>query len=144
MLRGINPLLNPDVLHALAAMGHGDTLAIVDSNFPGFSTASHTAYGKLLRMDCPMPEALEAVLSIFPIDSFVEHPVNSMQVVGDAKAVPEVIAEAAQLLDKQQIKIANLERFKFYEATKQSFTIIQTTESRIYANLILSKGVITK
>jgi L-fucose mutarotase len=95
-------------------------------------------------MDCLMPEALEAVLSIFPIDSFVEHPVNSMQVVGDAKAVPEVIAEAAQLLGKQQIKIASLERFKFYEATQQSFVIIQTTESRIYANLILSKGVISK
>lgn len=142
MLKGINPLLNPDVLHALAAMGHADTLAIVDSNFPAFSVASETVYKKVLRMDCSMPQALEAVLSLFPIDSFVDNPVNSMQVVGDPKEVPEVITEAAQILDQQQVQITSLERFEFYAATKQSFAIIQTTESRIYANLILSKGVI--
>ena len=143
MLIGINPLLNPDVLHALAAMGHGDTLAIVDSNFPAFSVASSTVYQKPLKIDCPMPQALEAILSLLPIDEFVDDPVNSMQVVGRPDEIPEVIAEAAQILKPQQVNITSLERFAFYKAAKQSFVIIQTTETRIYANLIISKGVIS-
>lgn len=143
MLKGIDPLLNPDILHALAAMGHGDTLAIVDSNFPAFSVASNTVYQQALRMDCSMPQALEAILSLFPIDSFVDDPVNSMQVVDDPDAIPEVIEEAGNILASQQIKIANIERFKFYEATKQAFVVIQTNETRIYGNLLISKGVIS-
>ncbi len=143
MLIGINPLLNPDLLHALALMGHGDCVAIVDSNFPAASVASTSGYPQVLRADCSMPEALTAILSVFPIDGFGSDPVCSMQVVGDAHAIPEAIAEAAVLLDRQQVAISGLERFAFYEAAKQAFVILQTAEGRLYGNLILRKGVVT-
>lgn len=143
MLIGINPLLNPKVLFALSAMGHGDTVALVDSNFPAFSTAKNTVYNKPLRMECSLPEAFAAVLSVLPIDEFVDSPINSMQVVGDSSTTPEVIVEAATKLNQQAFEINSLERFAFYEAAKQAFVIIQTNETRVYGNLLLSKGVIS-
>ena len=141
MLIGINPLINPDVLYVLAAMGHGDCIALVDSNFPATSIATHTIHPEVLRMDCSTPQALQAILSLFPLDTFVDDAVRSMQVVGDPHAIPAVIAEASPLLG-EQFTIQGIERYAFYEATKQSFAILQTGEQRIYGNLILRKGVI--
>jgi L-fucose mutarotase len=137
MLIGLNPLLSPDLLHALAAMGHGDEIAIVDSNFPATSCAQ-----RLLRMDgISATAALEAVLSLLPLDSYVDHSAHVMQVVGNAKAVPEAVAEFTAIIGARG-KVGSLERFAFYERAKQCFAIVQTGEGRLYGNIILTKGVI--
>jgi L-fucose mutarotase len=137
MLIGLNPLLSPDLLHALAAMGHGDELAIVDSNFPATSCAQ-----RLIRMDGISATAtLDAVLSLLPLDSFVEHSAHVMQVVGDAKAVPEAVAEFTAIVGARG-SVGGLERFAFYERAKRCFAIVHTGEGRLYGNIILTKGVI--
>jgi L-fucose mutarotase len=137
MLIGLNPLLSPDLLHALAAMGHGDEIAIVDSNFPATSCAQ-----RLIRMDGISATAtLDAVLSLLPLDSFVEHSAHVMQVVGDAKAVPEAVAEFTAIVGARG-SVGGLERFAFYERAKRCFAIVHTGEGRLYGNIILTKGVI--
>jgi len=82
MLKGINPLLNADVLHALRAMGHGDDLIIADTNFPSDSVARQTALGRLLRIDAPAAEVVKAVLSLYPLDTFVDDAAARMEIVG--------------------------------------------------------------
>lgn len=137
MLIGVNPLLSPDLLHALAAMGHGDEIAIVDSNFPGTACAK-----RLIRMDgVSATQALDAVLSLLPLDTFVEHSAHVMQVVGDAQAVPEAVADFAALIGARG-KVGSVERFTFYERARRCFAIVQTGEGRLYGNIILTKGVI--
>ncbi|WP_323007223.1 RbsD/FucU family protein [Pseudorhodobacter sp.] len=137
MLIGLNPLLSPDLLHALAAMGHGDEIAIVDSNFPGTACAR-----RLIRLDgISATETLAAVLSLLPLDSYVEHPANVMQVVGDAAAVPQAVAEFTALIGARG-NVGSVERFAFYERARQCFAIVQTGEGRLYGNIILTKGVI--
>lgn len=137
MLIGVNPLLSPDLLHALAAMGHGDEIAIVDSNFPGTSCAQ-----RLIRLDGVLAtQALEAVLSLLPLDSFVTHAAHVMQVVDDAKAVPEAVAEFTAIIGARG-KVGKVERFAFYERARRCFAIVQTGEGRLYGNIILTKGVI--
>lgn len=142
MLKGIDPLLGPDLLAVLAAMGHGDEIVIADANFPSESVARQTVHGRSLRMDCDAIRALTAVLSLLPLDDFEPDPVLTMQVVGDPDAVPEVVAEAAPVLAADGVKSAGLERFAFYDRAKKSFAVVQTAELRIYANFILRKGVI--
>ncbi|MGO4907402.1 RbsD/FucU family protein [Pseudorhodobacter sp. W20_MBD10_FR17] len=137
MLIGLNPLLSPDLLHALAAMGHGDEIAIVDSNFPATSCAK-----RLIRVDgISATTALDAVLSLLPLDSYVEHSAHVMQVVGDAKAVPEAVAEFTAIIGARG-RVGSVERFAFYERAKRCFAIVQTGEGRLYGNIILTKGVI--
>lgn len=137
MLIGLNPLLSPDLLHALAAMGHGDEIAIVDSNFPATSCAQ-----RLIRMDgISATVALDAALSLLPLDSYVEHSAHVMQVVGDAKAVPEAVAEFTAIIGARG-RVGGLERFAFYERAKRCFAIVQTGEGRLYGNIILTKGII--
>lgn len=137
MLIGLNPLLSPDLLHTLAAMGHGDEIAIVDSNFPATACAQ-----RLVRMDgVSAIAALEAVLSLLPLDSYVEHSAHVMQVVGDAKAVPEAVAGFTAMIGTRG-KVGSIERFAFYQRAKQCFAIVQTGEGRLYGNIILTKGVI--
>jgi L-fucose mutarotase len=137
MLIGLNPLLSPDLLHALAAMGHGDEIAIVDANFPATTCAK-----RLIRIDgVSTTAALEAVLSLLPLDSYVEHSANVMQVVGDAKAVPPAVAEFTAMIGSRA-RVGSVERFAFYERAKQCFAIVQTGEGRLYGNIILTKGVI--
>ncbi|WP_022705566.1 RbsD/FucU family protein [Pseudorhodobacter ferrugineus] len=137
MLIGIHPLLSPDLLHVLAAMGHGDEIAIVDANFPGTACAQ-----RLIRMDgVGATDALEAVLTLLPLDSFVEHTANVMQVVGDPDAVPEAVAAFTAIIAGRG-KVGSVERFAFYERAKRCFAIVQTGEGRLYGNIILTKGVI--
>ena len=137
MLIGVNPLLSPDLLHALAAMGHGDEIAIVDSNFPATACAQ-----RLIRIDgVSATAALEAILSLLPLDSFVEHSANVMQVVGDPTAVPEAVAAFTALIGARG-KVGSVERFAFYERARKCFAIVQTGEGRLYGNIILTKGVI--
>jgi L-fucose mutarotase len=137
MLIGLNPLLSPDLLHTLAAMGHGDEIAIVDANFPATACAK-----RLIRMDgVSATAALEAVLSLLPLDSYVEHCANVMQVVGDAQAVPPAVADFTAMIGARG-SVGSVERFAFYERAKRCFAIVQTGEGRLYGNIILTKGVI--
>lgn len=141
MLKGVDPLLSPDLLFVLRAMGHGDEIVIADANFPGTTTAR-----RLLRLDgVSATRALEAVLSLMPLDGFVEAPCARMQVVGDPDAVPEICAEFQRLVHAAEggrFKLAALERFAFYERTREAFAVVQTGETRLYGNVLLKKGVI--
>ena len=140
MLRGIDRLLTPDLLHSLAAMGHGDRIAIVDANFPGSSCAERVHY--LPGIDAGA--VLRAVLSLLPLDDFIPDAAVTMQVVGNPGAVPEAVGEFTRILHEHDgpAPVA-IERFAFYELAKTSYAIIQTGEARLYGNVILSKGVIS-
>lgn len=141
MLIGIDPILNPSLLHALRAMGHGDEIAIVDANFP-----AHSCHDKVIRIDgVNATRLLEAILSVMPLDHFIEDPVNTMQVVNDPKSVPPVVQEFADTVLRNvshSIKMHSLERFEFYERTQSSYAVVQSGEERLYGNIILTKGVI--
>jgi L-fucose mutarotase len=139
MLRGIHPLLTPDLLHALASMGHGDRIAIVDANFPALSNAK-----RLVALPgIGAPAALEAILSVMPVDDFEPHPASVMQVVGDAEMVPEAVREFVAILSRNDLpQPKHLERHAFYRATADAFAIVHTGERRFYGNILLTKGVI--
>jgi L-fucose mutarotase len=146
MLKGIDPLLNADVLHALRAMGHGDTLAIVDANFPSDSIARQCGIGKLLKIDnVPVTRAIAAILSVLPLDTSLESAVGRMQVIGDPDATPAVQLEVQTIVDATEGKhtpMYSLERLLFYEIAKQAYCVIATGEARLYGCFVLTKGVI--
>jgi L-fucose mutarotase len=138
MLIGIDPVLTPELLHALAEMGHGDRIVLVDVNYPA-------SRGKrLLRLPgVNAPRALRAILSLLPIDTFIEHPCSIMQVVGDPHAMPDVVAEMDKVLTEFGNTAAiGVERHAFYEAAETAYAIVQTGERRFYGNISLTKGVI--
>jgi len=141
MLRGLNPLLTPELLMILRAMGHGDEIAIVDANYPALRDAR-----RLAMLDgADASEALEAILTVLPLDSFVESPAHCMQVVGRPDEIPPAVADFQTIVDRLAgfpDKIAMLERFAFYDRAKQCFAIVATSERRLYGNIILTKGVI--
>jgi L-fucose mutarotase len=139
MLRGIHPLLSPDLLHALASMGHGDRIAVVDANFPASSHAK-----RLIALPgTTAPAALEAILSVLPVDDFEPDPVAVMQVVGDAAMVPETVREFAAILARQGLSLpTNLERHEFYQAATGAFVVVQTGERRLYGNILVTKGIV--
>jgi L-fucose mutarotase len=141
MLLGIDPLLTPELLMILRAMGHGDEIVIVDANYPAKSNAR-----RLVRLDgVDSSRALTAILSVLPLDSFVKAPANAMQVVGKPKEVPPAVADFQTIVNQLSAfptKIARIERFAFYERAKTCFAIVATNDRRLYANLILTKGVI--
>lgn len=142
MLKNIDPLLNADILHALCAMGHGDEVVICDANFPADSVARQTVLGRVLRLDgVSSPRAVRAVL---PLDTFVDHPAQRMEVVGDAAALPAVQREAQREVDDAEgraVPLASIERFAFYERAKNAYCVIATGESRGYGCFIFKKGV---
>lgn len=146
MLKGISPALNADVLHALAAMGHGDMLVIVDSNFPAESIALETKLGHLLRIDnVTAPEAAAAILSLLPLDSFIDDAATRMEVVGSADELPVVQVEMQAVIDRAEGKhwpLVPIERFAFYDRAKSAYCVIQTGERRFYGCFTLTKGVI--
>jgi len=146
MLRNFDNRLNADVIHALRAMGHGDDLIISDLNFPSDSVARQTVLGKLLRMDnLSAAEVVEAVLSVMPLDSFVDHPAERMEVSGSPKEIPAVQAEVQKAIDKAEGKswpMGSIERFAFYERAKKAYAVIVTGEPRFYGCFVLKKGVI--
>ena len=146
MLKGIHPLLNAEVLHALRAMGHGDDLIIADTNFPSDSVARQTRLGKLLRMDnTTSAEAAAAILSVYPLDSFVDDAAARMEIVGKPKEVPPVQKEVQKVIDKAEGKswpMISVERYAFYERAKQAYCVIQTGERRFYGCFAFRKGVI--
>ncbi|MHA6644908.1 RbsD/FucU family protein [Mesorhizobium sp. A623] len=146
MLKGISPLLNADVLHALRAMGHGDDLIIADTNFPSDSTARQTRLGKLLRIDnVTAAEAIEAILSLYPLDTFVDDAAARMEIVGHPDEVPPVQQEVQQVVDKAEgrsLPLLPVERYAFYERAKQAYCVIQTGERRFYGCFAFRKGVV--
>lgn len=146
MLKGISPLLNADVLQALAAMGHGDDLIICDTNFPADSIARQTALGKLLRIDnVGAGKAVEAILSLYPLDTFVDDAAARMEVVGKPDEIPQVQQEVQKVVDRAEGKslpLKPVERFAFYERAKQAYCVIQTGERRFYGCFAFRKGVL--
>ena len=146
MLKGLDNRLNADVLYALRAMGHGDTLVISDTNFPADSIARETALGSLLRMEnLTCAQAVEAVLSVLPLDTFVDDFAARMEVVGDPTRVEPVQAEVQIAIDAAEGRprpMISIERFEFYDRAKQAYAVIQTGERRFYGCFIFRKGVI--
>lgn len=140
MLKGLDPLLSPDLLHILAAMGHGDELAIVDANFPATALAR-----RLVRLDgIEAPRALEAVLSLLPLDDFVDAPLAVMR-DPDAREDPPVLAafkRAARAAESREVTFEAVERFAFYERTRSAFAVLATGEQRLYGCILAKKGVI--
>jgi len=146
MLKLIDNRLNADVLHALRAMGHGDTLVIADTNFPADSIARQSVVGRLLRMDnLTAAEAATAILTLLPLDTFVADFAARMEVVDDPLAVPAVQAEVQAVIDAAEGRprpMMGVERFAFYDRAKDAYAVIQTGEQRFYGCFILRKGVI--
>jgi len=146
MLKGISPLLNADVLYALRAMGHGDDLIIADTNFPSDSVARETCLGELLRIDnVGAAAATAAVLSVMPLDSFVDDAAARMEIVGAPDEIPPVQQEVQQAIDAAEGRawpMVPIERYAFYERAKQAYCVIQTGERRFYGCFAFRKGVI--
>jgi L-fucose mutarotase len=146
MLKGINPLLNADVLYALRAMGHGDRLVVCDTNFPADSIARQSVLGRLLRIDnVSAAKAIEAVLSVMPLDTFVDDAAIRMEIVGQAQEVPPVQREVQAAIDRAEERswpLVGVERHAFYEKAKSAYCVIATGERRFYGCFLFSKGVI--
>ncbi len=146
MLKGINPLLNADVLYALRAMGHGDRLVVCDTNFPADSIARQSVLGRLLRVDnVSAAKAVEAVLSVMPLDTFVDDAAIRMEIVGQPREVPPVQHEVQVAIDRAEGRswpLVGVERHAFYEKAKAAYCVIVTGERRFYGCFLFSKGVI--
>ncbi|MBS7697250.1 MULTISPECIES: RbsD/FucU domain-containing protein [unclassified Chelatococcus] len=146
MLKGVDPLLTPDLLWVLAAMGHGDDIAIVDANFPAEAVARATASGRLVRLpELNLARAVRAVLSLLPIDDFVSDPVRRMEVVGDRDTVPPIQQEVQRVVDAaagRALPAEGIERFAFYDAARKAFAVVQVGDLRPYGCFLVRKGVI--
>jgi L-fucose mutarotase len=146
MLRHIDPRISAELLYVLMLMGHGDDLVICDVNHPAVTIAKETTYGKLVDLPgCGIVEATRAILSLMPLDTFVEAPVQRMQVVGNPMGQVPIFAamqEAVDACEKRHVNIGQLERFAFYAAAKKSFAIVRTSDPGPYGCFILRKGVI--
>ena len=141
MLKGISPLLSPELLKVIAEMGHGDDLVIGDGNFPAASMNP-----RCVRCDGhTVPELLDAILQLFPLDTFVDAPVSLMQVVPGTTPEHQPIWDIfADIVEKHEpgTKIGFVERFAFYDVARKAFATVQTGETALYACVILKKGVI--
>mgnify|MGYP001231181888 FL=1 len=144
MLKGINALLNADVLYTLRAMGHGDDLIIADTNFPSDSVARETVLGELLRIDASAAEVVRAILSVYPIDTFVDDAAGRMEVVGEPKTMLPVMKEVQTEVSAVggPNPMMSIERYAFYERAKDAYAVIQTGERRFYGCFALRKGVV--
>ncbi len=146
MLKSIDPALNAEMLGALRAMGHGDDLVICDTNFPANSVARQSVLGSLLRIDnVTAARAARAILSVMPLDSFVEKPALRMEVVDKPNEIPEVQAEVQKEIDAAEGRswpMGGIERFAFYDLAKKAYCVVQTGERRFFGCFIFKKGVI--
>lgn len=146
MLKGIPAILSPELLKVLCEMGHSDTIVIADGNFPAETMGKNSI---VIRADGHgAPEILEAILKVFPLDTYVENPVSLMQVMpGDTVKTPiwDVYKKIVSTEDDRGDRLfAEVERFEFYERAKKAYAIIATGETALYANLILQKGVVVE
>lgn len=142
MLKGIPSLLAPELLKVLMEMGHGDTLVIGDGNFPHASIAGDSPLIRLDGHGCA--EVLDAILTLFPLDTYVDAPVSLMEVVPGDNVETPIWDEFAKIIEKHQpgTKIRHVERFSFYDEAKKCYAVISTGETALYANVILQKGVV--
>lgn len=139
MLKNVPAIISPELLKILCEMGHGDEIVIGDGNFPAASNAK-----RLIRMDGHgVPEILDAVLKLIPLDTYVESPAMLMATTKD-DPTPEIWAKYEDIITKNngETNISQIERFKFYERTREAYAVIATSESALYANIILKKGVV--
>jgi L-fucose mutarotase len=143
MLKNIDPLLTPDLLRILAAMGHGDVIAVADANFPAYSVAGDKP---LIHIPCAdTMQVLTAILGVLPLDTYDVDPIQTMQVVGDPVAIPEVVSRVQdKLLSKLEPvpSIKSIERHAYYAAARQAVAVVLTGEKLPYGNFLLRKGVI--
>lgn len=139
MLKGIPNIISPELLKILDEMGHGDEIVIGDGNFPAASNAQ-----RLIRCDGHnVPELLDAILQLMPLDTYVDSPVMLMQTT-NGDPTPEIWAEYQKIVNKNngETKMSEIERFAFYERTRKAYAVIATSEMALYANIILKKGVV--
>ena len=140
MLKGIPPILGPDLLYILRAMGHGDEIAIVDANYPGDSAGP-----ELVRLDgLTATEVLDAVLTLMPLDTFVDEQAIGMAVVGEPDSRVEIHGNFDTIVKKHEpkMKLTLMERFAFYDRVSDAYAVVQTGERRLYGNILLKKGII--
>jgi len=146
VLKNIDPLLSADLLYALRAMGHGDRMVLCDANFPADSVARQTVLGRLLRIEAATAaRAARAILSVMPLDSFVEDAAARMEIVGRPHDIPPVQQEVQQEIDRAEGKswpLVPIERMAFYEHAKKAYCVIASGERRFYGCFIFAKGVI--
>jgi L-fucose mutarotase len=144
MLKNLSPLLTPSLLFGLAKMGHGDCLALVDANFPAHRLADEAGAELIEMPGLSTTQVLEAVLSVYPVDTFESPSSVTMQVVGEPAQVPTPVVEFQKVLANLGEAVPQaMERFAFYELARTSRVIVQTGDLRKYANLLLRKGVIS-
>ena len=140
MLKGISPVLSPELLAELCRMGHGDEIVLADIHFP-----AHSVNPRVLRADgVGIPALLDGILPLFELGAYVEAPVVMMQPVPGDELDPAVEEGYRKIIDRHAPgtpKIARLERFAFYERARKSYLVVQTGETAIYGNVILTKGV---
>lgn len=144
MLKGIPKILSPELLKVLCEMGHSDRLVIADGNFPSESMGKNA---KVIRCDGHgVPKLLEAILTVFPLDTYVETPVSLMQVMPGDNVETPIWDEYKEIITKHDERgekaIGQTERFAFYDEAKTAYAIIATGESALYANIMLQKGVV--
>ena len=141
MIKGIPKIIPSDLMKILMDMGHGDEIVIADGNFPAETLAK-----RIVRCDGHnVPEILEAVLKFFPLDTYVKFPVSLMEIVQGDTIKPTIWKEYENIIkkyDKDFTSFEFVERFKFYDRTKEAFAVVATSEAALYANIILKKGVI--
>ena len=149
MLKGIDPLLNAELLGVLRAMGHGDDLIVADTNFPAAAIAARTVHGRVLRIDRTAAEAVGAIMSVMPVDDFVEDATARMEVVGEPDTILPVMEEVQGTLDRAvradggaPKPMTGVERFAFYERAKRAYAVVQTQERRFYGCFAFRKGVV--
>ena len=144
MLKGIPKILSPELIKVLCEMGHSDRLVIADGNFPSESMGKNA---KVIRCDGHgVPELLEAILTVFPLDTYVETPVSLMQVMPGDNVETPIWDEYKEIISKYDERgekaIGQTERFAFYDEAKTAYAIIATGESALYANIMIQKGVV--
>ena len=141
MLIGISPILSPELLSVLYRMGHGDEIVLADAHFPG-----ETFNKSIIRADgIQIPELLDAIMPLFPLDEYVDSPIIMMAAVEGDRLEPKVEKSYLEKISrywKDQIKIKRIERFTFYDRTKSAFAVVMTGETSKYGNIILKKGVV--
>jgi L-fucose mutarotase len=146
MLMNIDPILTADLLWVLAAMGHGDDLALVDANHPAERIAAATQSRRLVRLPgLAMRRAARAILSVLPLDEYVPDPIRRMQVIGRPDEIPPVQYEVQIEIDRaagRALPMQGIERFAFYEAASRGFAVVQVGDARPYGCFLIRKGVI--
>ncbi len=141
MLKGIPPIISPELMHVLMSMGHGDTIVLADGNFPAAANAQ-----RLVRMDGHgVPEILEAMMPLFPLDAYTAHPAAVMEVVPGDDVDPVIWEDYRRILSdaEGEVDLEQVERHEFYSAARDAFAVVATSETALYANLLLAKGVVT-